>query len=198
MTNNEIKSQLLIKYSTIDDGNMSFVRGDHTQTLKNRQNFLKKYNLNLEGIIVPRTQHGLDIKLVGKTDLGKGARDLESTFKVDGLLTNEREVYLFLVAADCQPISLFDPKNNAIGLIHASWKNLDLGIIQKGVTEMTTNFQTDPKELQVQIGPSVGPCCYKGLDEMNQKDKPEWKDFISSTKAENTALIFGDIQKPNS
>jgi YfiH family protein len=68
---------------------------------------------------------------------------------------------LGILTADCLPILINDPKNHAIGAIHAGWRGLINNIIPNTIKKMIDTYQTDPQQLIVSIGPSIGPCCYE-------------------------------------
>lgn len=154
---------ILFATSKASDGNMDFRYGDHQEVLTNRRRFLSSLGINLDSIITLRQQHGNQIVKVDKTYAGRGSQSDSSALEGDGLITNEKNIYLVIKAADCHQIALFDPKNSTIGLIHAGWKGLDMGIIKNAVKSMHDNFHTNPKDLVVELGPSIGPCCYKNL-----------------------------------
>jgi len=80
--------------------------------------------------------------------------------------------------ADCIPLAIYDPKNKVIALIHCSWKNLDKLIIPKVIKKIVKEFGSASKDLIVEFGPSLGPCCYKNLPELKQKDDPKWRPYI--------------------
>ncbi len=147
--------------SKTSDGNMSFKQGDAREVVANRTSFLNSVHLNLNQIVAMSPQHTDKITEVTKKDLAKGSTSLENAFLVDGLIANQPGVNLFLVLADCQGIRLYDPEHQAIGLIHAGWRSLDLDIFLKAVKAMTKAFGTDPKKLKATFSPSIGPCCYK-------------------------------------
>jgi YfiH family protein len=63
--------------------------------------------------------------------------------------------------ADCAPIFLFDPVNNAIGLGHAGWRGTVEDLPGAMVRKMTAEFGSYPADLIAGIGPSIGRCCYE-------------------------------------
>ena len=67
---------------------------------------------------------------------------------------------LLLRFADCQPILLYDPVRHALGLVHAGWRGVALGIARRAVEAMQEAFGTQPKDLVAGLGPAIGPCCY--------------------------------------
>lgn len=179
--------EIILATSKVSDKNLSFVQGDQKEVLENRKKFLNSNKISLDNTTVLHVQHGIKVVRVKKSDLGKGVFDLESALKVDALITNEPGINLFLLTADCLPISLYDPGNKAIGLIHAGWKGLDLEIINKTIKMMLAKFGTKPNNLVALIGPSIGPCCYKNSPTFIQKNDPKWQSFI---KLENNNFIL--------
>lgn len=154
-------TEIILATSKSSDGNMKFSQGDLKETLENRINFLNNFGLSLDSIIDTNVQQGNKVLRVRKNDLKKGAYEDTTAFKVDGLITNESGVYLFLTTADCLPIAVFDSVNKVIALIHAGWRGLDLEVIKNAINKMKSEFNSDPKDLVVSIGPSIGPCHYK-------------------------------------
>lgn len=152
-------SHLTLATSTKKDGNMSLFKGDSKNILKNREKFLNKFNLNLENIVVLKLTHKAGVHVVTKKDFGKGAKDKLSAIHKDALITNAKNIYLFMLTADCLPIAIYDPNHHAIGLIHASAHNID-SVIEKTMLKMSLLYKTNPNDLICEIGPSIGPCHY--------------------------------------
>ncbi len=63
--------------------------------------------------------------------------------------------------ADCVPIYFVDMKKKIIGLAHGGWRGSFDNISGKMVETFVRNFNTNPGDLLVTIGPSIGPCCYE-------------------------------------
>lgn len=169
--------QLLIATSKASDGNMSFLRGDPKEALENRKKFLSSLGIDINKVIGFNCVHGDQVLRVGKKEQGKGGENPKEAPEVDGLITNEKDIYLFLLTADCLPVTLYDPKTSSIGLIHAGWKGIDNEIIIKAVKKMEEEFKTKPEDLIAQINPSIGPCCYKGFLKVQQID-PKWQKYV--------------------
>ena len=79
----------------------------------------------------------------------------------DASLTNRPGLLLAIQTADCVPILLVDPKKRAIAAIHAGWRGTLARIAAKTIGAMQMHFATNPRDLLVAIGPSIGPCCYE-------------------------------------
>lgn len=147
--------QLVQASSTIFDGNMSFMHGESTQVLANRTAFLHSHGLKIDGCVAAVLEHGTNVTVVTKKDAGLGIVELDSGLKCDALLTQESNLALFLLTADCLPITFYDPHNQAIALAHVSRANTQLRFVEVIVKAMTTQFGSNPKELHVWIGPGI-------------------------------------------
>ncbi len=139
--------------SKTSDGNMSIFCGDPTTALNNQKKFSKKLGIDYKNIIELKQIHGNRIIKIDQPTV--------KINRADGLITNRPKLYLMIKAADCHQIGFYDPKNKAIGLIHAGFKGLKKGIIKKVIEKMAKFFKSDPKDLIVKLGPSIGPCCYR-------------------------------------
>ncbi|MGA2110727.1 MAG: peptidoglycan editing factor PgeF [Anaerolineales bacterium] len=78
----------------------------------------------------------------------------------DALISRRRDLTLFLRFADCVPVLLYDPRAQAVGLIHAGWKGSLLRVARKTVERMQEAFGTRPGDVIAAIGPSVAPDHY--------------------------------------
>ncbi len=83
-------------------------------------------------------------------------------FEVDGydaLMTDQPDTALLIQQADCQAITLFDPKHPAIAAIHSGWQGSVLNIAGKTVRAMTETYNSSAVDIQARVSPSLGPCC---------------------------------------
>jgi len=80
---------------------------------------------------------------------------------VDGLMTNQRGIFLSVKVADCAPILFFDPDKEVIAAIHAGWRGTLAGIIANTVEAMNQNFGSQSSDLRAAIGPALHACCYE-------------------------------------
>tara|TARA_B100000315_G_scaffold122793_1_gene112739 strand:- start:29612 stop:30292 length:681 start_codon:yes stop_codon:yes gene_type:complete len=94
-------------------------------------------------------------------DLQKNTPQKIQKMPGDGLLTNQPNVILAVLTADCLPILLIDKKQKAIAAIHAGRKGTMLSIVEKAIDQMGILFGTMPEDLIVGIGPGIRKCCYE-------------------------------------
>ncbi|XP_044141949.1 purine nucleoside phosphorylase LACC1 isoform X1 [Bufo gargarizans] len=83
----------------------------------------------------------------------------------DGIVTNQKAVTIAAPGADCIPILLCDPVKKACGAAHSGWKGALLGVSMATVNAMISEYGSDVKDILVVLGPSVGPCCFKLIQE---------------------------------
>jgi YfiH family protein len=81
--------------------------------------------------------------------------------KGDAAITNRPGLLLGIQTADCAPILLIDPRQRAVGAVHAGWRGTLARIVEKTVGRMQLEFGSKPADLLAAIGPSIGPCCYE-------------------------------------
>ncbi len=117
------------------------------------ENPLKTLDLfNLPKGVKLKQCHKADIKAVSQCD-----QDFQHFDDYDGLVTAEKETGLLIRHADCQAAIFYDPVHQVLGNVHCGWRGSVQNIYQKMVDKMTDLYQTDPSDLIVCIGPSLGP-----------------------------------------
>ncbi len=113
-------------------------------------------------IVSARQVHGDRVAVVDERHRGQTLAD------TDALVTRSPDALLLLRFADCVPVFLYDPKQQAVALAHAGWKGTLLEIARKTVEAMVHAFGTTPAELITGLGPAIGPCCFEvGADVLN-------------------------------
>lgn len=155
----DIRDFVKIETSTVDDGNMSYKYGKEEEIVeKNRRSFWKKHNFEYDNGYIIRT----DTK---KLDTVKVVNQLPSEFTecdwVDALITDNPEVNLSLLTADCLPIVLYDVEHRVLSLIHAGFRWQDAGIIDRSFEILKERYGSDPKALLVYLGDCVSEEHYR-------------------------------------
>ena len=69
----------------------------------------------------------------------------------DALFTSSNKVSLAIMSADCLPIAIANSEGTKIALIHAGWRGLSSGIIDKTLKM----FDLDNKELKAWLAPCI-------------------------------------------
>lgn len=99
-----------------------------------------------------RLTHGTNIVLVNEEYLAKPKEEL-ALMPADGLITQIKHVPIMVPAADCAPIIIYDPKTETVGIFHAGYRGTESGIAKKGIEMMAREYQCNPEDLIVSVGP---------------------------------------------
>ena len=163
--NREVCHGLSTRRGGVSDGpydslNLGSASGDSKSNVEeNRRRFFEAMGISAEHVAIPGQVHGDRIQRV---------RDPGDYPETDGLLTDVQNLALIVQVADCLPIYMYDATRRAMGMIHAGWRGTLLSISSKAVSAMKKHFGTNPRELQVFLGPSSGPCCYEVSEDMSR------------------------------
>lgn len=96
----------------------------------------------------------------------------------DFLVTNQKNIALIVLTADCVPVVIHDPINQAIGIVHSGWKGSYLGVLQEALILMQKTYSSHVQNLVCEFGPSAKGCCYEVSKEF--QDNFEKQHEISS------------------
>ncbi len=66
-----------------------------------------------------------------------------------------------IVTADCVPVLLATRDGRFVAAIHAGWRGLALGVVERGVAALAQAAGIVAGELAAGIGPHAGACCYE-------------------------------------
>jgi len=103
-------------------------------------------------VVQPHQVHGDIIKEV--TNPFTTRDELEG---VDALVTNVPGVAISVRTADCIPVLLYDPVNEAVAAVHDGWRGTVLHLSLKVIVEMQRRYGTNAADLKAVIGPGIGP-----------------------------------------
>ncbi|MHC4913969.1 MAG: polyphenol oxidase family protein [Planctomycetota bacterium] len=133
------------------------VGDDEIAVLNNRLDYWASLGIDPDTAVGARQVHGVRIMAVTAADRGKGAaswsRALAAT---DGLVTVERDVPVFALAADCHLVALAAPEGRGVAVLHAGWRGLLGGIVGKGVGLLAGLVWKKPEDLAAFVGPGLG------------------------------------------
>lgn len=93
--------------------------------------------------------HGYKVGVVDRE--GMTREDFEG---YDALITN-LPVAIGVRTADCIPVLLYDSVHKAVAAIHAGWKGTVQKIIRYTLSKMSSEYGTNPEDLQAVIGPGI-------------------------------------------
>jgi purine-nucleoside/S-methyl-5'-thioadenosine phosphorylase / adenosine deaminase len=86
----------------------------------------------------------------------------------DGHLTRQTNLLLAVSVADCVPISLLDERSRTIALLHAGWRGVAAGILERGVEKLRQRGGAAPREVLCHLGPAICGSCYEVGPEVHE------------------------------
>jgi YfiH family protein len=81
--------------------------------------------------------------------------------EADAICTDLPGVAVGIFTADCVPILVGDPKRGAVAAIHAGWRGVVAGVAPAALAVMAQAYGSRVADLQVALGPAIGPCCFE-------------------------------------
>ena len=129
--------------------------------IANRQLLAKAFGSETLHFVVANQTHSDHIRIITKQTAQGWEALADAIEDCDALISNQRDIVLTILTADCVPILLYDPKQEVIAAIHAGWKGTKAEIVTKTIAKMQEVFNTNPKDIIAGIAPSIGRCCYE-------------------------------------
>ena len=109
--------------------------------------------------------------------------------KADAVITNQKNLPIAVLTADCVPILIYDNKKRIVAAIHAGWKGSFKGIIDK-VIKFMVKKGCSLKNITAVIGPSISVKNYEVKDDFMKKFIKKDKKSLKYFKIENNKLYF--------
>lgn len=174
--------------------NVGGMNGDDPDAVKeNHQRMYKTLGVNGERACTVWMVHGTDT-VIAKEPLD----DRTWLAKADGVITNQPDTPLVMRYADCTPLLVYDPVKHVIGMGHAGWRGTVNGMAANLVRTMRENFECQPDDIEVVIGPAISQKNYQVGEEVVEAVEAYYGDdtgLISRDPDDGTAYF--DLWKAN-
>lgn len=95
----------------------------------------------------------------------------------DASITEEAGELLAIETADCLPVMIVDASNRRVAAAHAGWRGTVAKVARHAV-EALVGLGSNPRDLRVALGPSIGPCCYEVGADVEQAFGPAGSRFL--------------------
>lgn len=152
-----------------------------------RDNYLdlgQQLGIRPEDMVKSKQTHTDVVKIVTRENGGDGIlRPLDETAPYDGLITNEKNLLLCTVEADCVPVYFYDPVKEVIAMVHSGWKGTVKKISEVTIDKMKSVFCCQPSDMLVAIGPHICKDCYEVGQDV-------FEEFSQSFDQQGIAKIF--------
>ena len=164
---------------------------------KSRDNYLdlgRQLGITPEDMVKSKQTHTDVVKIVTRENGGDGIlRPLDESEPYDGLITNEKNLLLCTVEADCVPVYFYDPVKKVIAMVHSGWKGTVKKISQVAIEKMKSAFGCQPSDMLVAIGPHICKDCYEVgadlLEEFSQSFGPAEMEKIFRPRNQKKYLL---------
>jgi hypothetical protein len=153
-------------YGNPGDLNLGWTAADPAETVaKNRRRFLEavtgRDKQSKSGTLVAVRQfHSNLIRIVGPEKTPLITPEGKPALRGDALITNQPNLLLAILTADCVPVLIADTRRRVVAAFHAGWRGTLSRIVERGIGTMRLQFGSRPKDLIAAIGPGIGRCCY--------------------------------------
>lgn len=119
----------------------------------NRATLTRTFDLPPHLLLTVRQVHGTDILILDASN-----PDVSHFHQVecDAIITDQKNIMIGVMVADCYPILLFDPGKEVAAVIHVGWRGAAAGLIGRTIAAMTSHFGCRPADLMAAIGPGIG------------------------------------------
>ncbi len=119
---------------------------------QNRNILLNTLGISSGNLVKGEQIHSSNIKVVNKGGSYKAS---------DGFVTEREGLSLAISTADCYPVILYSPPENALAAIHVGRKGAAKGIISKTLGILIDQFLINPEYTISLIGPGICWKCYR-------------------------------------
>ena len=132
---------------------------------KARDNYVDlghELGIALDDMVKSKQTHTDIVKVVSRQNGGDGIlRPIDESQPYDGLITNEKNLLLCTVEADCVPVYFYDPVKEVIAMVHSGWKGTVKKISEITIKKMQKEFGCVSENMRVAIGPHICKDCYE-------------------------------------
>jgi YfiH family protein len=143
---------------------------DPERVVENRRRLCAAAGVAAEQATMAWQVHGADVV---RAD-GRGiVRPGTVNVRCDGLWTDDPELPVMLLTADCLPVALARLDGPpAVAALHVGWRGLLAGIIEEAATVLGEG------PVAAAVGPGIGACCFEVGDEVAQPFRERFGDDI--------------------
>lgn len=166
--------------------NCSYRVGDESSHVAmNRSLVLDTLGLSGRPLMLPTIIHGNNVLILNDDSEPEQIAKTEA----DALITSSFNHVLGVTYADCLPISLAALDASVIAIIHAGWRGLLNGVIDKTIETLYENFGS--LELRAAIGPGISQEGFEFGGDGLVQFKSQWPDRISTLGNANFVDLTG-------
>ncbi len=137
------------------------VEDDPLVVLNNRALLSEAYSLPASLCWLNQTHSTILLKLESNTE-----NNSKIGIEADAVWTTLKNQPCIVMTADCLPVLVTDKQGSFVCAVHAGWRGLCDGIIEKSIYSISRELKTDPEQLLVWLGPCIGKDAFAVGDEV--------------------------------
>lgn len=154
---------------------------DAKSIILNRKKFLDMLGASKDSKIVLANQtHSDNIVIIDNKQTRGWLSEDDAIASCDALITEQKNLLIGVLTADCVPILLLDNIKGVVSAVHAGWKGTKEQIVYKSAMKMKEVFGCN--DIIAVIGPSIGACCYEVSSELVE----HFSDYPQAIKQTNS------------
>lgn len=127
-------------------------------TSQEGEGVLATFALSPQQLLTLRQVHGAEVLIWKGSD---NPEVFSHPLIYDAAITDREGIALGIWTADCIPILMLDGSKGVVAAVHAGWRGLWRGIVQRVISKMKEAFGSSTQDILVGIGPGISPCCYE-------------------------------------
>lgn len=158
--------------------------------IENRSIIAHQFGFNVDSLVFAEQIHGNVVEYIDPSKRGRGVfAKADALQECDGMITHHSNICIVAQAADCVPILFYDPKKNVVACAHSGWRGTIAQIAKKAIEMFVSNYQSNPQDIVVGVGPSIGPCCLEV--------GPEVVEMVANSFGSTEGLIYSNAKFKN-
>ena len=118
-------------------------------------------------------------------DLIKLSDSTAQNLNADASWIDSNQRTCVVMTADCLPVLITDQQGSFVAAIHAGWRGLCDGIIEKSIQHICTELTINSSQLLVWLGPCIGPTAFEVGDDVRDQ-------FIAQDATASDAFIASE------
>ena len=141
------------RFGGVSDGpyeslNLGLHVGDEpARVYENRRRVARAIGVGVDRLVIVRQVHGCDVVV---------AEDATPDTSADAITTIGTDLAVAVLVADCAPIVLCDAHGARLSVVHAGWRGLVAGVIERALAAFD-----DPSDVRAFIGPRISAAAYQ-------------------------------------
>jgi hypothetical protein len=173
--------------------NLGLGSGDQlSQVEANRTAVARAFDLEPHLLLTVNQVHGSEILVIDQPNPEVSHFQRVNS---DAIITNQRNILIGILVADCFPVILYDQKKHIAGVVHLGWRGTAAGLLERTVHAMCEIFGCRPTDLCAAIGPGIAAHSYevdRPVRDAFRQGTGQWKRIAKETSLGHWQL---DLQK---